>query len=42
LRRVLVGPTAPSCPPDFLQLPAVASQPAPWIELAMADGTILR
>ncbi|MFZ1936119.1 MAG: hypothetical protein WCB27_13145 [Thermoguttaceae bacterium] len=42
MRRVLVGPTAPSCPPDFLQLPAVASQPAPWIELAMADGTILR
>ncbi len=26
----------------FLQLPAAASPPAPWIELAMADGTILR
>jgi transposase-like protein len=42
LRRTLVGPTAPSCPPDFLQLPVAASQSAPWIELALADGTILR
>jgi transposase-like protein len=27
---------------DFLQLPITAAQPAPWIELALADGTILR
>jgi hypothetical protein len=25
-----------------LQLPITAAQPAPWIELALADGTILR
>jgi hypothetical protein len=27
---------------NFLQLPVTASQAAPWIELVMADGTILR
>ena len=42
LRNALVGPAAPPCPMNFLQLPVTASQPAPWIELVMADGTILR
>jgi transposase-like protein len=42
LRRALVGPTAPSCPTNFLQLPVAAAPTMPWIELAMADGTILR
>ena len=42
LRNALVGPTVPPCPANFLQLPVTASQPTPWIELAMADGTILR
>ena len=42
LRNALVGPTVPPCPTNFLQLAVAASQPAPWIELAMADGTILR
>jgi len=26
----------------FLQLPVTAAQGSPWIELALADGTILR
>jgi transposase-like protein len=42
LRRALVGPAAPPCPTDFLQLPVAAAATTPWIELAMADGTILR
>jgi hypothetical protein len=42
LRNVRVGPTVPPCPTNFLQLPVTAAQVAPWIELAMADGTILR
>jgi transposase-like protein len=42
LRRPFVGPTAESCPTNFLQLPVAAAQTAPWIELALADGTILR
>ena len=32
----------PPCPANFLQLPVTAAQPAPWIELVMVDGTILR
>ena len=32
----------PPCPANFLQLPVTAAQPARWIELALADGTILR
>jgi hypothetical protein len=28
--------------PDFLQLPIAVSRGSPWIELALADGTILR
>ena len=42
LHNALVGPTVPPCPTNFLQLPVTAAQAAPWIELAMADGTILR
>jgi transposase-like protein len=41
-RHPLAGPIAASCPTNFLQVPAAAAQTAPWIELAMADGTILR
>ena len=29
-------------PAEFLQLPVAAAQGSPWIELALADGTILR
>ena len=42
LRNAFVGPVAPSCPTGFLQLPVAAAPTMPWIELAMADGTILR
>jgi transposase-like protein len=42
LHNAFVGPVAPTCPTNFLQLPVTASQAAPWNELAMADGTILR
>jgi transposase-like protein len=41
-RQTLVGPAVPPCPTNFLQLPVTAAQAMPWIELAMADGTILR
>ena len=42
LRHALLGPATPPCPRDFLQLPVTAAQPSPWIELALAEGTILR
>ena len=42
LRNALVGAATPPCPMDFLQLPVTAAPTMPWIELAMADGTILR
>ena len=29
-------------PAEFLQLPVTAMRPSPWIELALADGTVLR
>jgi hypothetical protein len=29
-------------PAEFLQLPVKTAQGSPWIELALADGTILR
>jgi hypothetical protein len=32
----------PLRPAEFLQLPLTSAQPSPWIELALADGTILR
>ena len=32
----------PLRPAEFLQLPLTAAQGSPWIELALADGTILR
>jgi hypothetical protein len=28
--------------PDFLQLPVTTVPSSPWIELALADGTVLR
>jgi hypothetical protein len=35
-------PAMPPGPAAFLQLPVSAAQGSPWIELALADGTILR
>ncbi len=43
--RVQQTPTHPAMSPGpaaFLQLPVRAAQGSPWIELALADGTILR
>jgi transposase-like protein len=34
--------TSPSGVTGFLELPVVAARPNPWIELVLADGTILR
>jgi transposase-like protein len=42
LRNPFVGSAALLCPTDFLQLPVTAAPTMPWIELTMADGTILR
>jgi len=42
LRKACVGSAAPLCPTDFLQLPVAAVQTMPWMELVLADGTILR
>jgi transposase-like protein len=42
LRKASVEPAAPPRPTNFLQLPVTATQTAPWIELVLADGTILR
>jgi hypothetical protein len=41
-RRATAKPAMSSPPTDFLQLPVTAAQGSPWIELALADGTILR
>ena len=38
----LVEPAMPRPAPGFLQLPLEAVQPSPWIELVLADGTIVR
>src|SRR5208283_2333196 len=35
-------PAAPPHPTAFLQLPVTTAPGSPWIELALADGTILR
>lgn len=42
-RRDATARHAPSTrPAEFLQLPVRAAQPSPWIELTLADGTIVR
>jgi hypothetical protein len=41
-RRTLANPVIAPRPTAFLQLPVTAAQGCPWIELALADGTILR
>jgi len=33
---------APKHSRDFLQLPVMAARPSPWIELTLADGTLVR
>jgi hypothetical protein len=34
-----VGTARPS---EFLQLPVTAMRPSPWVELSLADGTVIR
>jgi transposase-like protein len=41
-RRATAKPAMPPRSAGFLQLPVTAAQGSPWIELALADGTILR
>jgi hypothetical protein len=41
-RRATATPARLSPSADFLQLPVTAAHGSPWIELALADGTILR
>ena len=41
-RRATGQSALPSPPTDFWQLPITAAHGSPWIELALADGTILR
>ena len=41
-RGSLVKPAMPRPAPGFVQLPLTAVQPSPWIELVLADGTIVR
>ena len=41
-RPTLSNPVMLPCPAEFLRLPVTAAQGSPWIELALADGTILR
>jgi len=38
----LAGPATPTGATGFLQLPVSATRPSPWIELALADGTVVR
>lgn len=35
-------PGAVAPPSEFLQLPVTAVRPSPWIELALADGSVVR
>jgi hypothetical protein len=44
-RRPRPTPATPPMPtrsPGFFQLPVTAVRPTPWIELALADGTVVR
>ena len=41
-RPTLSNPVMPPRPAEFLRLPVTAVQGSPWIELALANGTILR
>jgi len=41
-RRVVAGPAVPTGLPGFLELPMAAVRPSPFIEVALADGTLVR
>jgi transposase-like protein len=41
-RHAVAGPVVPSGSPGFLELPVAAVWPSPFIEVALADGTVIR
>jgi len=41
-RSALPGPAAPTAAAGFLQLPVAAARTSRWIDLALADGTVVR
>ena len=41
-RRAVAGPAVPTGLPGFLELPVAAVRPSPFIEVALADGTLVR
>ena len=41
-RRGVARPSMPTPAPGFLQLPLTSGRSSPWIELALADGTVVR
>jgi len=41
-RPTLAKSTIPACSPRFLELPLTAVRASPWIELALAEGTVVR
>lgn len=41
-RHAVAGPSVPTGLPGFLELPVAAMRPSPFIELALADGTVVR
>lgn len=41
-RHAVAGPTVPAGASGFLELPVAAVRPSPFIEVALADGTVIR
>ena len=41
-RHAVAGRTVPTGSPGFLELPVAAVRPSPLIEVALADGTVVR
>jgi hypothetical protein len=41
-RRAVAGPAVRGGSPGFLELPVAAVRPSPFIEVALADGTLIR
>jgi transposase-like protein len=41
-RHAVAGPAVPTDTPGFLELPVAAVRPSPFIEVALADGTLVR
>ena len=41
-RHAVAGPTVPTGSPGFVELPLAAARPSPFIEVALAEGTVVR